>query len=309
MKAILTFSGTLDFESKYTTIGDVMALYNVATKLYQKGVSFVVAWHEGFLNFDKYRVNIKEVIPGDFTHLIYVCGPVANTARKLCDMFPDSRRIAIGVSVLDHNSQDNIFHKMFVRDSKFVTNFDLALADIGYPHVSIDSRFRRSGLSMCTVGSQNEYRQSNQSLMFSRAFSHLLNSMNAKRKINVQTLIQPRNPLPLASEGDLQSSSIIISNRMHGCLLGIYHRVPVIAFDQISGGAKVTRLVSKLGWPVFNFDQFDLKKFKLHLEECNKGWNSGWMERSRTLMIQLSRNSLEEAIDMIIDDAISVSDF
>jgi len=70
--------------------------------------------------------------------------------------------------------------------------------------------------------------------------------------VSVNTLLDPKRPLPASTEVDLQCSQVLVTTRMHGALLALYHGVPVVALDQIKGGAKVSRMLAAVGCPVLN---------------------------------------------------------
>ena len=298
-KVLLTFCGTLDFKYSYTTIGDIMAVYNVALKLLEFRVAFDIAFHGHLLDLNNLRVDIRQINPDNYSDLLYVCGPVSHTAKKLSEFFLKQRRVAIGVSAASIIPTD-IFHKVYLRDSEKEVNFDLALADIGFPHIKVDPRQRQPGLSLCIVGSQGEYGLDNGASLFGKQLTELLSSLRQKNKIFVQTLYNPNSPNPLSAEIEIQCSRLLLTNRMHGALLAIYHRLPVLVFDQIRYGAKVTRMMNKINWPVFNFYEFDNEKFNNNFELCKLDWSSDWMEDSRSRMIEESRLALDNAIDVFL---------
>jgi len=202
---------------------------------------------------------------------------------------------------VQHRSFQQIFSiKYILETQKNEVNFDLALADIGFPHIRVDPRQRRPGLSLCIAGSQGEYGLDNDASLFGKQLIQLLSSLRQKNKIFVQTLYKPNSPNQLGAEIEIQCSRILLTNRMHGALLAIYHRLPVLVFDQIRYGAKVTRLMNKINWPVFNFYEFDREKFNNNFELCQLDWNSDWMEDSRNKMIEESRLALDNAIDVFL---------
>jgi hypothetical protein len=299
-KTLLSFCGTLDADHKYTTIGDIMAVYNVAQKLNGFGIDYKIAYTGHIIDLNNKRVDVNKIDLSDYTDLLHVCGPVSHTTKQLCEIFSAKQRTAIGVSAASIDPKD-IFHNVYIRDSRDVTNFDFAVADIGFPHMCVDQRHRRPGLSLCLVGSQGEYGSDNGSDLFVRELKKLIAALGVKRIASVQTLIRPNFPNPLNAEIDIQCSQVAFTNRMHGALLAIYHRVPVIAFDQIKGGAKVTRMMNKIGWPVFNFYNFDSDKFKIFYKECKAGWNDEFMESCRSRMIHESNSALNEAVNMFAE--------
>jgi polysaccharide pyruvyl transferase WcaK-like protein len=43
---------------------------------------------------------------------------------------------------------------------------------------------------------------------------------------------------------------VLITNRLHGLVLGLKNSIPVVAVDPIAGGGKVTAQARALGWPI-----------------------------------------------------------
>jgi polysaccharide pyruvyl transferase WcaK-like protein len=67
----------------------------------------------------------------------------------------------------------------------------------------------------------------------------------------------------------ISKMDVVITTRLHGTVLSIKNGVPVIPIDPIAGGAKITRQVQVVGWPVlFNGDILDDEALLKAFEYC-----------------------------------------
>ena len=53
-----------------------------------------------------------------------------------------------------------------------------------------------------------------------------------------------------AFESLLRKVDVLLTNRLHGLVLGLKNNVPVVAVDSVAGGGKVSAQAKALGWPV-----------------------------------------------------------
>ncbi len=89
---------------------------------------------------------------------------------------------------------------------------------------------------------------------------------------------------------------------MHASLLAIFHGVPVIAVDQIRGGAKVSRHLSKIGYPVYNAWTLEPETIAAALESVQSDSFRTVIETARAELIRQARQSLETATTLILDE-------
>lgn len=298
---LLTFCGTLDGSFRWTTIGDVMALYNVALELHRRGQSVRIAYHGWLFELNHLRVAWKSCREDDFSALVYVCGPLQRLARTIAERFPRLPAIAVGVSVIENNDATALYPHILARDGPLEASFDLALADIGYPHLRLEPHHRMPGLGLCLVGPQSEYGHRDHETQFTNRMGEILSILPYRRRHLLSTLVR-RGPLPYISELELQSATTVITNRLHGALVSIYHRRPVVAIDKISSGAKVSRVLRRIDWPVFSLADDETNSVLRWEGNCRTGWNEK-MESSRSKMIKEAREVLERAINLIINHA------
>ncbi len=57
---------------------------------------------------------------------------------------------------------------------------------------------------------------------------------------------------PEATEALYASCHAVVTTRLHGALLSLRNGTPVVAIDQIAGGAKVWGVMSAWGWPLLH---------------------------------------------------------
>lgn len=146
-RVLVTFFGTIDRRGNVTTIGDLMAVYNLALSLRRSVRHVDVAWHGNLFALNAARVDLDAIDPARYDAVVYVCGPITRGHKKFFAIFPSSRKIAVGVSVTSDADPMTFLDAVYARDSESGASFDLALADIGYPHfkADVEVRERRRG--------------------------------------------------------------------------------------------------------------------------------------------------------------------
>jgi hypothetical protein len=301
-RVLLSFIGTADPNCKWATIGDFMAVYNVARTLHHMEIPFDIAWVHNFLEFSDRCVDVEAIDDDQYGIFVYICGPIHEGLSGLFQKFRNQTRIAVGVSVMAGDNVEAWFDFVVPRDSLDRSTFDLALADVGWPHIKLDERYRRHDAAVCFVGELGEYGVGNS--LHETAHSNILNGfreMGCATPIRIDTLLAPSDPNMFPAEINFQSTSLIGTTRLHGSLIALYHMIPFVAVDQIRNGGKLSRTVGQTGWPVILAERCrasdvansvrDLRKdplrTKLLLEGC------------RNDMIRRARNALDEAAECI----------
>jgi hypothetical protein len=298
-RILLTFCGSIDRRCEVTTIGDLMALYNVAICLRRSFSQLDIAWNGGLFDLSQLCVNIDQIDKAKYDAVLYVCGPLTRGHPAFFAQFPSAKKIAVGVSITNQVDPFSFVDSVHARDSESGSNFDLALADIGYPHFNADPRARDNRIAVCLVGDQAEYGVDDG---YDRAAALVEQATGGCQTVSVQTLLDTSRPIPASVELDLQCASSLITTRMHGALLAIYHGVPVISIDQIRGGAKVTRMLAQLEWPVFNSWTDGPERISAALDQYRRAVPSSWLNRSRDLLLKRSRLALKKSITFILDE-------
>ena len=300
-RILLTFAGSLDFQCKQTTVGDVMALYNVATRLVQHGLQPRIAWGGNLFELDPLRVDIRAVPPESVDCLVFACGPLAEFTAVLCQRFEGARKIAVGVSLIERLGTEKLFDAVVPRDSAALSTFDLAVADIGWPHLYVDRHHQAPGLGICLVGRQAEYFASDKSNTIAAMIEGLKSEFRLPTA-ELNTLIYPARPNIYCAEMELQSRQILVTTRMHATLLSVFHRLPVISIDQIAGGAKVTRLNSMVGVDTIRVsdDMGERLLEALRNALSTRGESIRPSMAQREKLIALSRDALEASVATIL---------
>ena len=301
-RILLTFAGSLDFQCKHTTVGDVMALYNVATRLVQRGLRPSIAWGGNLFELDPLRVDIRAVPPDSVDCLVFVCGPLAKFINVICDRFGRARKVAVGVSLIEELGTEKLFDAVVPRDSADMSTFDLAVADVGWPHFRIDPRHQAPGVGVCLVGRQAEYFAADKS----NTIAVMIDKIRSEYRIpttELNTLIYPARPNIYCAEMELQSRQILVTTRMHATLLSVFHRIPVISIDQIAGGAKVTRLNAKVGVDTIQVSSAMPGQFLETLRSAisTRGESVRPSAAQQQKLIELSRDALETSIGTIMN--------
>jgi hypothetical protein len=297
-RVILTFIGSIDPDNAWTTIGDVMAVFNLATALKSRIEIVDVAWRGFLFNLQDHCVDLETISQNDYDAMVFVCGPIHAGFRHLFSRFSKIPRIAVGVSIPPDFDPWSLADAVLVRDSKTETSFDLALADVGYPHQQLPAGARRKGASVCLVGKQGEYKQLDGHGLAANLIETALQGWNT---VSVQTLLDNRRPVPSSVELDLQSCSIMVTTRLHASLLSIFHGIPLIPVDQIRGGAKLTRILSKLGVQVLDAWGTEPAALRARAEQLISYPDLADLRSTRTQMIAEARTTLFNGVDVILE--------
>ena len=228
------------------TVGDLMAVNNVSAHLQAAGIDNRVVTAD-FDIADHVSVRSAFHLQPPRRGVVFVCGPLVDWTDlidmlSICSTVP---RVAVGVSVLRHHHRVlQMLDAVVARDGIEGATFDLSVAKL-VPPASAWPAIRKVGV--CLRGHQTEYRQSSDD---QRAEAMLL-ALAAQYQLEVvpiDTLLSTRTPHDQFIK-DLEQVDVVFTTRMHGALLSLAHGKPVIAIDQIRGGAKVTEVLSRVQWP------------------------------------------------------------
>lgn len=85
-----------------------------------------------------------------------------------------------------------------------------------------------------------------------------------------------------AFESLLRKVDVLITNRLHGLVLGLKNGVPVVAVDAIEGGGKVTAQAAAMRWPVLlPVEELDMDSLHRAVESCLAGRRKGEVEAAQ----------------------------
>lgn len=242
-------AGWFSFEQMGATAGDLLARDLVVRWLERARVPYDVALAPPFDGGLDWRATNGR----DYSHLVFVCGPFGNSwlISEFLAHFAGSRLIGVNLSMLESLDRWNPFDLLLERDSSRGANADIVfLAE--QPPVPV------AGLIL--VHPQREYGDKGRHENANKAFQRVIASremavvpIDTRLDVNGNGLRTPGEIESLAARMD-----IILTNRLHGLVMGLKNGVPVVAIDAIEGGAKVRRQAETIGWPlVFNVDDLD----------------------------------------------------
>ena len=230
------------------TLGDFHAVANVARWLGEHGVQSTIinGTRADFADIATAPPDISD--DGTYGCLAFVCGPLVlnRGMRKLLRTFRHMPKAAVGVSVIDGKDINGRFDRIVARDSSEATEFDLALAYESDKPLVTASRKRR--LALCLRGMQKTYGAEN---CLSDLADDLFNEIAAAETdghLVIDTVIHAGNEVADIERG-FATASVLCTTRMHGTIFALTNRIPFVAIDQIRGGAKVARIMDRVGWP------------------------------------------------------------
>jgi hypothetical protein len=284
-----------------TTIGDLYALENVSNALTQRDVAHVV--------LSRFPVRVHAPVVGDpsllsqvVDQIVHVCGPLVDHPKMRFILSRGRRRTAVGVSVLEHAETINrMFQTIVARDGLAPETFDLALAR--YKETSMPAPKARAATveaAICLRGGQGEY--AGRRVLHERAEQLFLDSLKSRGATvrTVHTQLRSGNP----ESGILASfaeADVIVTTRMHGALFALASGTPVVALDQIAGGAKVSSVLTRTGWPlVFNADSVSPSDIDRALDAALSPEILPVVERCRADAIRRSVAALEASVEAIV---------
>jgi len=236
-------AGWFSFEEMGTTAGDLIARDIVCDWLKDSSASYEVA------AIDKYAlpgaVNWKNADSTLYTDVIFVCGPFGNgwPVTDFLAHFSSSRFIGINLSMLQSLETWNPFTLLYERDSSRASNPDITFYSPA-PKGSV--------VGVILAHKQKEYGAKSLHEIADDAIAALLQNKEAS-VIHIDTALE-ENKSGLRTPNEVESliakMDMVITTRLHGTVLAIKNGVPVIPIDPVAGGAKITKQVHAIGWPI-----------------------------------------------------------
>lgn len=237
--------GWFSFLDGEATAGDILAWQTVRDQLERERIEHETAWspvfRPGGLTLDAAR-------PQDYSHMVFVCGPVHGPqVADLHRRFRSCRRIAIGVSVLDW------------RDPA-VTGFDEVIARDGpgaEPGLDLATGPAAAQRAVPVIGvalarGQGEYGAARRHERVTEAVGDWLRESRFA-VVPVETRLDSGDWMSAARPeqliGVIRRLDAIVSTRLHGLVLGLANQVPVVAVDPVAGGGKVSAQAGAWRWP------------------------------------------------------------
>lgn len=231
-------TGWFSWPNCSATVGDVLAADVVCRWLDEAGRVYDVARSGPLLG----GVDFLRVDPGRYRDVVFVCGPMHSqtTIDELLDRFPDSRHLAVDVSMIEPLAAWNPFDVVIERDSDRAARPDLAFA-APTPAVPL------VGVSFVEPYPP-EYPERDMQDAARAAVEQLVASSDAGF-VEIDTRLEQRFHRPVDVETLISRLDAMVTTRMHGLVLALKHGVPVIAVDPVRGGAKIMAQARTTGWP------------------------------------------------------------
>jgi hypothetical protein len=240
MRVLLT--GWFSFLRGEVTAGDALALHAVAAALSRAGVPYDEAWSPAFR---PEGLSLDGAVPGDYTHVVFVCGPIhGEQVRGLHERYARCRRIAVGVSVIDPDDPAVTgFHRVLARDGLGAPARDLA----GLPRRSPPVAGAVLAMGQGEYGARRRH----------EAAAARLTGWLAERDCAVVPLETrlDRADWRLCSTADeyvaiVRRLDVVVTTRLHGMVLALRAGVPPLAVDPVAGGGKISAQGRVWDWPV-----------------------------------------------------------
>jgi len=234
-------AGWFSFEKMGATAGDILACRVLCDWLEKSSISFDIAFAPPFEG----GVRWQQTIPGEYSHVCFVCGPFGN-GWPLTDFlkhFDGVKLIGLNLTLLQSLHDWNPFYLCYERDSDSFQRPDITFA----------SKVKKVPVvGIILAHTQKEYRQKSMHPAVNKVISDFV-ATHRVVKVSIDTVLE-------GNEGDLKSAEevesliakmdLIITTRLHGLVLALKNSVPVIAIDAVEGGAKVSRQAESTNWPV-----------------------------------------------------------
>jgi hypothetical protein len=240
MRVLVT--GWFSTEDGEITAGDLLAGQGVRGWLEEAGVPHDMALASGFRGPGE--VAASAVDPARYTHVVWVCGPVAPAkVARLLDRFAGCVRIAVGVSLT--GDAGGRFDTVLPRDGEgHGSRPDLSLA--GPPAATTPV------VGVILAHPQPEYGERQRHAEAERLVRDLVRQSEMAPLV-LDTRLDAVDELacatPAGFEALIARVDVVVTTRLHGLVLALRTGVPALAIDPIAGGAKVAGQAASLGWP------------------------------------------------------------
>jgi hypothetical protein len=254
-------AGWFSWEMYSATAGDLMACEVACDWLRSAGHALDVALAPPFVG----GVDWRTVNPGDYSHLVFVCGPFRNIGPAITDFlerFAHCRRIGLDLSMIEPVEAWNPFDLLLERDSNRAQRPDISFAC---------RQGRVPVVGVCLVHPQKEYRDRGRHQPAKEAIERLLATREVAA-VPIDTRLDA-NSTGLRTSREVESliarMDLLLTTRLHGTVLAIKNGVPALAIDPIAGGAKIQRQAQTVGWPVvFTADALEDAELQRAFDYC-----------------------------------------
>lgn len=261
MSINVLIAGWFSFDDMGATAGDLLCRDLVAKWLEDSHIPYEIANSDSFPG----GVDWKSVEPSSVSHLIFVCGPFGQgwPVTEFLDRFEGKPLVGLNLSLLQELDQWDPFELILERDSKKMSRPDLTF-------LTPPSRVPIVGV--IRSHKQKEYGARAMHEVANRFIDDLCRSREMA-VVNIDTRLDVENEGGLRTPAEVETliscMDAVITTRLHGTVLALKSGVPAIAIDPIAGGAKITRQVNAIDWPVwFSVENLSARPLADALEFC-----------------------------------------
>ncbi len=261
MKVLI--AGWFSFENMGATAGDLLCRDLLARWLSEAEIPFNVATAPPFSE----GVPWESVDPKEYSHVIFVCGPLGNgwPVAEFLERFQDCELIGLNLTMLDDLENWNPFQVLWERDSNRTTRPDLTF-------LSPDNRVPVVGVILAEA--QKEYGKRGRHELANAAIAELLASREAA-VVQIDTRLD-HNRTGQRTGAEIESliarMDLVVTTRLHGTVLALKNGVPALVIDPVAGGHKVHRQANALNWPVcFSTDDLAASELVRAFDFCLTG--------------------------------------
>lgn len=239
------------------TIGDLRSMESVVTHLHALGHRVSHATDLDVEIPGSHRVDWRTVDPVFFDCVLFVCGPILRShieSSRLFSRFSSSRIAGVGVSLFspDDFNYYNPFQAVFARQGADKDYGDVAIVAPTPLKTERLWRKRNPRIGIVLRGKQAEYGvelclwAETETLVLRTAWAATRNIQGEITAIENHLVHSRESPDKI--EQHYAECDLILTSRFHGAIEALRSGVPFIAIDQIKGGGKVMKLLSRLGW-------------------------------------------------------------
>lgn len=271
------------------TFGDIEAQELVCTWLSEAQIEFDVASNteDGVTG-----LKIEQVDERKYGIFIFVCGPWyphKAIPSLLLKKFSHCLKIGVNLTTYEHGTSD--FDYLLARDNPDEVNVDIAFANkvnllpvVGIALVERQAAYGKQQRHLYVKQIIHEYLESDEVAPI------WLDTIAHNNKAGIKNSRQ--------FESIIRKADIIITNRLHGLVLGLKNSVPVIVIDAVAGGGKVTAQAKVLGWPLLiPAEALTVEKLRETVRMCLKTENSLDIQKTQ----QRAFSSVEHTKDQFLN--------
>jgi Polysaccharide pyruvyl transferase len=241
------------------TAGDIAACRTVCGWLDDARWTYDVALGPPFDGGVDWRL----VAPGDYSHVVHVCGPVGEdlVVTSVLKRFPHACLIAVDVSVVGGGDATNPFDTLIARDGDGPPRPDLAFGGAAR-EVPVVGVIRAHPQLEYQDGRHAEVDAAIDALLQRRQAAFV--AIDTRLDVNSAGLRTPDEVESLIARMD-----VVVTSRLHGLVLALRNGVPALAIDPIPGGAKVRAQADAAGWEhVLTVTELSAERMDAMFERC-----------------------------------------